>query len=282
MFSYASQRGDEAYGRHVPQLLHSRDIISLGGIRNTCHSEIQNDDSLFNDCTLSGMVSPENPSSGSNSASGLHAYGAQSCIPYGRYSKVSKSTNTSLTYGALFMGNNIAHSTTVTVNDVMDLNGDGYPDLIHKDSIWFSKSKSLQWDTIPKKIFSNTTHQSRNELYGENFTAVNIGTSELPKNSGKIIHALTNFSSSNASSTDSVEHTLIDLNGDGLPDLVYATGMVRINNGYGFLEEQYWPGISSIGVYTSRNSSPPTWGRRLSGVCRKHKLVHGVPPLVEA
>ena len=29
------------------------DIISLGGIRNTCHSEIRNDDSLFNDCTLS-------------------------------------------------------------------------------------------------------------------------------------------------------------------------------------------------------------------------------------
>ena len=236
------------------------DIISLGGIRNTCHSEIRNDDSLFNDCTLSGMVSPDNPSSGSNSASGLHAYGAQSCISYGKYSKVSKSTNTSLTYGALFMGNNIARSNTVTINDVMDINGDGYPDLIHKDSVLFSKSKSLQWDTIPKKIFSNTTHQSRNELYGENFTAVNIGTSELPKNSGKIIHALTNFSSSNASSTDSVEHTLIDLNGDGLPDLVYATGMVRINNGYGFLEEQYWPGISSIGVYSSTSTTPPAWG----------------------
>ena len=50
--------------------------------------------------------------------------------------KVSKSRNFSLTYGAWIIGGSESEINNRVVRDVMDLNGDGYPDFINENHVY--------------------------------------------------------------------------------------------------------------------------------------------------
>ncbi|MBO4739635.1 MAG: VCBS repeat-containing protein [Bacteroidales bacterium] len=177
--------------------------------------------------------------------------GGKGCL----LNKVSRSLNFNGNWSAMGMGQSASRSITYTTNDVMDLNGDGYPDIIHDGMVYYTKHKGVNWDfSSTSSIFSENNHLSKNYSIGNNFSAEPVKTVIVPniRNKGMrtVIDGMPDISGGHTASEDRVEHTLADINGDGLPDLIYRNNTVRINTGYGFLPEKTWAGLSEIGVST--------------------------------
>ena len=183
--------------------------------------------------------------------------------------KKSSSETFSLTYGRKFhyapgMGVNLSSTYTLQDEDFMDLNGDGFPDIIsRKDGVWYSFPAPSLWESASKDPFlGGTHHRTHSASCGLSFSAEPPKTIRLASNSDK--GATTPVESeepadggglpqltANGSSTwteDRTLHTLMDINGDGLPDRVYANGEnVALNTGYGFQTRERWA-LGSIGL----------------------------------
>ena len=57
--------------------------------------------------------------------------------------------------------------------------------------------------------------------------------------------------------TDNTDFSLIDINGDGLPDRIYASDFqnVAINIGYSFEDKEHWSSVNKIGLNLSVGTS---------------------------
>ena len=151
-------------------------------------------------------------------------------------------------------------------SDYMDLNGDGYPDPVATGGVQYT----MPWGGIgslkPLTLFSGD-HLSASEVYsdGNTFGRCYPTPNRLPGNNSKsnkmTISAGGTTSESHVSSQDVNDYMLIDVNGDGLPDLVDADKYktVRLNNGYGFLGGEIW----NIGFI--RNGESSTDGNSIGG-----------------
>lgn len=140
----------------------------------------------------------------------------------------------------------------------LDLNGDGYPDIVSGNIIQYTNTNggfsgekyngmggecgtnySVQYGTGGSALhsFSVGTHSGN-----DNSEAVeNDMTAESAKNMTIGFNSGINFSTN----TDYTNEAFIDVNGDGLPDKVYDNGTARINLGYSFSSPISW-GIDSI------------------------------------
>ena len=127
---------------------------------------------------------------------------------------------------------------------MMDMNGDGYPDIITGERIQF---------TNPRGGLSDITGTGSTISTDNNATSSGIGGSpvgavsdlvSLMKNGrtaldGKLVSDLSkiNLSAGGATNEDEFHTGYIDINGDGLPDMITKDGdifKVRLNLGYGF------------------------------------------------
>ncbi|MFM9983721.1 MAG: SpvB/TcaC N-terminal domain-containing protein, partial [Flavobacteriales bacterium] len=146
--------------------------------------------------------------------------------------------------------------------DMMDLNGDGFPDIIAKDKYQY---------TLPGGHFEETTtcdfhHETKSNSEGISVGGVTSSTS-VTVNSGKgKLNKEQNTSSPRNNSGigfsglavacndafDDTEFAYLDINGDGLPDRLDQYGKVHLNVGYDFLGPENWnySGISH-GLNTS-------------------------------
>ena len=149
------------------------------------------------------------------------------------------------------------------VLDFIDLNGDGYPDIVGQTQVQF---------TLPTGGLGSTANIMGGTLRTSNSTEDNVGVGGNPAQF--VSDALGNNSKSNGSgsqmsplgfsggvgSGSSVEtNELIDMNGDGLPDKVSLntqTGAlsVQVNTGYGFLSAQTWP-VGGAAINNSNSNS---------------------------
>jgi len=178
--------------------------------------------------------------------------------------KASKSE----TYGATagislgLLGGTLSGSlgTSRSVLDVLDLNGDRYPDVVGRNEIQSTLPtggmESWTWGytegpvrsnvsvlgvaasgsiTLPKPTASAGSGVLR--LPGGKST-ISLGQSGDAQGTAKTMIGLS--ASANAStSKDECQFSWSDMNGDGLPDKV-KQGSVWLNTGYGFLEEEDW------------------------------------------
>ena len=130
------------------------------------------------------------------------------------------------------------------LTDYMDLNGDRYPDLIGEVAVQYS----MPWGGIGKvqeisqhvQGVSNSSTNSEGTTYGASYTMPTRGTSNNPKNSKISFDGQGSAGGSLGSGSDVADYSLMDINGDGLPDMVDASGMAALNVGYSFLPFEKW------------------------------------------
>ena len=195
------------------------------------------------------------------SSGGMNPTQGSSQIP--APNKVNKSTTNSLSGNAGVSGS-WSSTTTVTMLDAIDFNGDRYPDIVSNKNIQYTNMRGGLSDEINGHELGS--HESKSQAigvsYGGSPTIAKTDNSQEPMRGvpSKSTSASTNSHASNINSTiaretssaslnlsgnlscnsDNVNHSWMDVNGDGLPDKVMDNGNVALNIGYSFLEEEDW------------------------------------------
>jgi RHS repeat-associated protein len=185
--------------------------------------------------------------------------------------KVSKVTSISFTVGAsagVIGGSaSVSNSTSKTVTDFMDLNGDRYPDVVGEKRIQYTDARGgLSNRTVASGAIQETsTNTTGISLTGSSYipTAifrktpsgaehVDAGNAQSNAGSGKIS---VGGSAGVVNGTNKSTFSYIDMNGDGLPDRVNQSNhQVALNLGYGFAPEEDW-GFDQIQSGSSKSVS---------------------------
>jgi len=173
--------------------------------------------------------------------------------------KVSKVTSTSYTLGISVFGGlggasgSLSTSTSKTLTDFMDMNGDRYPDVVSQQMIQYTDARGglsnrTASNSQVQKTGSTTTGAS---LTGSSY----IPTSVFRRTPNGDVHTDAGSASTNAGSakfsvtgnagvmtgSNQSSFLYLDMNGDGLPDRVdQANRLVALNLGYGFAPEEDW------------------------------------------
>ncbi len=197
--------------------------------------------------------------------------------------KVSKVTSVSFTAGAGIGGiggsASISNSTSKTLTEFMDMNGDRYPDVVSQNIIQYTNARGgLSDRTTPNGAIQET---------GSSTTGLTLtGSASIPTSvfhktpTGEQQAAAGNAQTNAGSASISVSGNLgvvngsnqsnfgyVDMNGDGLPDRVnLSSHKVALNLGYGFAAEEDW----GVGQIQSGNSHSFSGGAGL-GLVTGHK-----------
>ena len=153
---------------------------------------------------------------------------------------------------------NLAEGESENLTSFMDMNGDGYPDIITKNLIQYTNTKGgfdeekLNGAGVNKGINSSVqigaggsaqgsyTFSKKNGIH-ISFAKLNEASSQNAKN-GKINFQ---FDANYNKNDDFTDVCFVDINGDGLPDKVSHEGTVCLNFGYSFSQPLNW-GIDAI------------------------------------
>ena len=151
----------------------------------------------------------------------------------------------------------------------LDMNGDGYPDLVGNKKISYTdqrgqigvvqcegfaqenSNESVSLSTGGQPQFSFSTH-------GKNGKSGTARGSEQQAGSGKNAHISSQLNGNAGGNNDTLESTYADINGDGLPDYLMKSGggiSARLNLGYAFAPACSL-GVSTIGCSSSSVFSP--------------------------
>lgn len=180
----------------------------------------------------------------------------------GTANKISSTKTNSYSAGISFgvsasYGSSEANTTTLL--DVMDMNGDRYPDIINETNVQYSLPNGGLEATRRAQNTGSTasTAKSTGFTLGGAFPTAHTGKS-TKDNTTAIEEVATNTIGVPGSLTanDNDDETLsgwMDINSDGLPDRIYKNGNVALNLGYQFTPQENW-GIADI----DRNNSKAT------------------------
>ena len=145
-------------------------------------------------------------------------------------------------------------------SDYMDMNGDRYPDPVSTGGVQYS----MPWGGIGNLkaiVLPKNDHLSASESYshGQTHGRCYPDPRKLPSNNPKYGKtALTGsgtLSESEVINEDITDYMLMDVNGDGLPDIVDPSNKaVRLNTGYDFLRAESW-NVDFVREGESRNQS---------------------------
>jgi RHS repeat-associated protein len=137
-------------------------------------------------------------------------------------------------------GINSSRTTNYISLDYLDLNGDRYPDVVSGNSVQYS----MPWGGLGTltPLFtdvrtSGKTH-ARGGSFGRDYPKTERTTSNAPRKA-----KFTTSGDGSANGTKADDHSVkgwLDVNGDGLPDMVYNNGTVALNTGYGLLPPENW------------------------------------------
>jgi RHS repeat-associated protein len=165
--------------------------------------------------------------------------------------KINKSTSNSLSGGVGFsgVGNGSANTSSGSarlVSDFMDLNGDRYPDIVTEKGVQFTKPTGVLQDGFKSFSTGNITETTTSSKGASAGGFVKI----IPKGTAGNAKAVkSDVGGAKVSGTISVNYgegdntgnySWQDVNGDGLPDRVYATGFVQLNLGYRLSAPEQW------------------------------------------
>ena len=149
------------------------------------------------------------------------------------------------------VGGSIATGESTGQLDYLDLNGDLFPDAVGAGAIQYTDPGGGLGDTrgtLPDGAVRRSTNVSGNASAGSAARTIATGhghdsppghMSTTNAEAGNDMPPLGVGGSLGGSSSDG-EFDLLDLNGDGLPDRVYADGRVALNLGYRFGAAEQW------------------------------------------
>lgn len=150
----------------------------------------------------------------------------------------------------------ISNVETVNMLDIMDMNGDNYPDVLHVNDVQYTLPNGGLEAQGRKNALAPTSSTGYSE--GLNFGGKSPSATATNKRNSVVSNANNNKTKSNARSApktagssiglsanvgfnqQSTNTSWIDINGDGLPDRVYNDGRVAFNLGYSFTEPEQW------------------------------------------
>jgi len=141
-------------------------------------------------------------------------------------------------------------ATTTTELDMMDMNGDRYPDVLNQDNIQYTQPNgSLDANVGVPHGMGGTKSKGESEGAGlgghytpaksDNITIDNSFSEQA------IASASIGLSGNIGKNDEQSNNTWLDINGDGLPDKIFDDGTVALNLGYRFEIPENW-GIAAI------------------------------------
>lgn len=168
----------------------------------------------------------------------------------------SNSTDSLLSAGvAMFSGTlNNSSGSGKTQNAFMDMNGDGYPDIITRKSIQYTNpmggfagggmlNREIQSFNATCEMDMTALNKAESKGFGGNYvhsfsTSNNGGITEVSRENAQVA---ANIAGNINENRDSVQYSYIDINGDGLPDMLSVREnqviKARLNLGYHFTNE---------------------------------------------
>ena len=160
--------------------------------------------------------------------------------------------------GAMGITYNDADGNATTEVTMMDMNGDGYPDIVAGGTIQYTNTLGgLSGEKLGGIGNTTTDNASESWGYGGNPVAsvsdvVNMfdelknkseggaSTTEAASNAKTSWEAQFSISFSAPKNTDEAVEAFVDINGDGLPDKILSDKKVRLNYGYSFSAPVDW------------------------------------------
>jgi len=185
--------------------------------------------------------------------SAMGQYGAVSIVK--ENTSESKSQGWSVSFYGFGIGESHSEATSRQLNDYMDVNGDGYPDIIgdkiqlttSRGGLGLPASSNSYWNV---GILGNTSSNGQGQSAGGSSAHI-IALADQSGNFNKVkVGESTSFSGniggsgSQFETTTLPERVMVDLNGDGLADIVKAGNAVEFNNARGFAAST-WTGYSA-------------------------------------
>ncbi|MFB7516554.1 SpvB/TcaC N-terminal domain-containing protein [Streptomyces sp. NPDC056144] len=159
----------------------------------------------------------------------------------------------SATLAAGPFGGTVVGGITAGSVDYLDLNGDGYPDVVGAKEIQFSDMTGAlgatrgtlggnvrEADNVSGNVSYSAGSETATIASALGMSAPDAGTSANTASTGAVQPSLGIGGSLGGGESD-VRVDLMDINGDGLPDKVFANGDVQLNLGYSFAAREPWP-----------------------------------------
>ncbi len=170
-------------------------------------------------------------------------YGAVGIIKTSR--NESESSTLSLGFGNFSVANTKTKSNNFVYNDHRDINGDGYPDIVGEKIQLTSNKGGLSNTLVNTNVLQNSVTNGSGQgagggmaqvvsTFGMNGSAIS-GASRV----GTIGFSM-GINGQGFDSTDKANQTVIDINGDGLADIIQQNGTVRLNTGTTFVAQNSW------------------------------------------
>ncbi|MDH5399066.1 MAG: hypothetical protein OEX02_13025, partial [Cyclobacteriaceae bacterium] len=163
-------------------------------------------------------------------------------------SKISKSNSTSLAANVGPLGGNGSKGQSKVITDYTDMNGDRYPDMLGEYQIQYTNGQG-GLEEKPRTHGYDLIHDTRTLAgglsVGGGFPMSKAEASNSPETAKMSVEGVSaSLSGSVLFSRDSTMSSWLDINGDGLPDRVdKERGVVALNLGYSFAQEEYWGDI---------------------------------------
>ncbi|MGA4979370.1 SpvB/TcaC N-terminal domain-containing protein [Streptomyces cinereoruber] len=170
----------------------------------------------------------------------------------------------SATLAAGPFGGTVVGGITAGSVDYLDLNGDGYPDVVGAKEIQFSDMTGAlgttrgtlggnvrEADNISGNVSLSAGSETATIASALGMAAPDAGTSANTATTGSVQPSLGIGGSLGGGESD-VRVDLLDINGDGLPDKVFGNGDVQLNLGYSFAAREPWP-AGAINDASTRN-----------------------------
>ncbi|MCG8915240.1 sugar-binding protein [Actinokineospora sp. PR83] len=180
--------------------------------------------------------------------------GATGVARRGSTEQVSTSLGVSVPGIPIGGGASVAKGSNTGEVDFIDLNGDRFPDVVGSAGVQYSdmvgglgaKHGSIggdvrEGDSLAYSVSANAGSPARTSGTARGLDAPSGGRSAAGAKSGAEMPSLGIGGNLGGGESDT-GHDLIDINGDGLPDKVFADGRAALNLGYSFADPEPWPG----------------------------------------
>lgn len=158
----------------------------------------------------------------------------------------------SATLAAGPFGGTVVGGITAGSVDYLDLNGDGYPDVVGAKEIQFSDMSGAlgakrgtlggnvrEADNVSGNVSLSAGSETATIASALGMAAPEAGTSANTASTGAVQPSLGIGGSLGGGESDA-RVDLIDINGDGLPDKVFGNGDAQLNLGYSFAAREPW------------------------------------------